>query len=173
MRRVAVAESDAYALQRSDLNRFLFADVGVEASGMTLSVLSALARRGVDPWQEAGRLAKLPQTAAVDGLAKIITAMPASLWSLADATVIARRLVALLPSRGTLSGTSLPKVSVSNPTQIGERLLAHRWTLVAALGAALILGLMYNMVATGGANNVSPAGFAASPAAEPVVPTGH
>jgi hypothetical protein len=168
-----VADSDAYALQRSDLNRFLFADVGVEASGMTLSVLSALARRGVDPWQEAGRLAKLPQPAAVDGLAKIITAMPASLWSAADATIIARRLVALLPSRGTLSSASLPKVSVSNPTQIGERLMAHRWTLVAALGAALILGLVYNMVANGGANAPAPSGFSAVKPAEPVVPTGH
>src|SRR4051794_1793417 len=64
---------------------------------MTLSVLSVLARLGVDPWQEAERLAKLPQTAAADGLAQMIAAMPASLWSLPDATTIATRLVALLP----------------------------------------------------------------------------
>jgi hypothetical protein len=36
--------------------------VGVEANGMTLSVLSTLARRGMDPWQEAERLAKLPRS---------------------------------------------------------------------------------------------------------------
>ncbi|HUZ63756.1 MAG TPA: hypothetical protein VMU82_08600 [Acetobacteraceae bacterium] len=95
-----MASTDAFALRRSDLNGFLFADVGVEASGMTLSVLSALARLGMDPWQEAGRLAKLPRAAAVDGLARIIAAMPASLWPLADATAIAARLVALLPAGG-------------------------------------------------------------------------
>ena len=114
--------SDAYALQRSDLNGFLFADVGVEASGMTLSVISALARLGVDPWQEAGRLAKLPRTAAVEGLARIISAMPASLWSVADATPIAARLVALLPSRGV--GASAVAVAVAaKPTK--SRLPVH------------------------------------------------
>ena len=52
-----MASTDASLLSRSDLNNFLFADVGVESSGMTLSVLSVLARLGMDPWQEvaAGR----------------------------------------------------------------------------------------------------------------------
>ena len=115
-----MANTDAYALQRSDLNRFLFADVGVEASGMTLSVLSTLARRGTDPWQEAARLAKLPRNAAVEGLARIIAAMPSSLWSLPDATVIAARLVALLPSR---TGGDPPEVKKpkSSPFQFFKR----------------------------------------------------
>lgn len=94
-----MAETDVHALQRSDLNEFLFAEIGIEASGTTLSVLSTLARRGVDPWQEAGRLAALPRTAAADGLARTIAAMPASPWPLSDATTIATRLVALLPAR--------------------------------------------------------------------------
>src|SRR3954463_3966433 len=85
---------------RSSLNGFLFADVGVEPNGMTLSVLSILARRGMDPWQEAERLAKLPQTEAVDGLAQIIATTPTSRWSLLDAKAIASRLVALLPAPG-------------------------------------------------------------------------
>ena len=73
-----VADTNVFSLQYSSLNGFLFADVGVEANGMTLSVLSALARRGMDPWQEAERLAKLPRTDAVDGLAQIIATTPAS-----------------------------------------------------------------------------------------------
>ena len=93
-----MATSDALTLQHSDLNRFLYADIGVEASGMPLSVLSAFARLGKDPWQEAGRLAQMPQTAAVDGLARMITAIPACPWSLSDATTIAARLVTLLPA---------------------------------------------------------------------------
>lgn len=92
-----MVNTDAYALQRSDLNRFLFADIGEEANGMPLSVLSGLARQGLDPWQEAGRLAKLPQSAAIDGLARMIAA---SLPTLPDATGSAARLVALLPARG-------------------------------------------------------------------------
>ena len=48
-----VATPDVTALQRSDLNQFLFADIGTEANGTTLSVLSVFARRGADPWTEA------------------------------------------------------------------------------------------------------------------------
>jgi hypothetical protein len=94
-----VASSDVTALPRSDLNQFLFADVGTEASGMTLSVMSVLARQGSDPWREAGRLADLPKAEATDSLAQIIAGMPKSLWKLPDAVVIAARLTGLLPAR--------------------------------------------------------------------------
>lgn len=66
---------------------------------MTLSVLSVLARQGSDPWREAGRLASLPKAEASDSLAHTIAAMPRSLWDLPDATVIAARLIGLLPAR--------------------------------------------------------------------------
>lgn len=92
-----MAQQDAFALARSDLNDFLFANIGTEGSGMPLSVISALARQGLDPWQEAGRLAKLPQTAATEGLARLIAAMPADLAPMPDKTAVAARLVALLP----------------------------------------------------------------------------
>ena len=38
---------------------------------MELSVLSALSRQGLDPWQEPQRLAQLPPFEAADGLAQI------------------------------------------------------------------------------------------------------
>ena len=74
-----MATSDVNTLQRSDLNPFLFADIGMEANRMTLSVLSIFARRGTDPWTEAGRLAELPKNDAADHLARIIAGMPTSL----------------------------------------------------------------------------------------------
>ena len=39
----------------ADFERFVYADVATEPNGMELSVLSALSRRGLDPWQEAQR----------------------------------------------------------------------------------------------------------------------
>jgi hypothetical protein len=39
-----------------DLDKLLFATVGDEIGGIPLSVISALTRLGLDPWQEAGRL---------------------------------------------------------------------------------------------------------------------
>ena len=194
-----MASTDAYALQRSDLNGFLFADVGVEANGTTLSVLSTLARLGMDPWQEAGRLAKLPRTAAVDELARIIATMPASLWSLADATAIAARLVALLPvGGGGLSVTSATQ-HVDAAT-IATRLLAllparggpsiapaaqsappasqttRRWSVVLALLGIVLAGLALNSTGQRGAASDSDAATrraASQPASPATPPLGH
>ena len=94
-----MATSDVTTLQRSDLNEFLFADVGTEASGMVLSVVSLFARQGNDPWREADRLAKLPKAMAADSLTRAIAALPQGRWTLPDAAEIAARLIALLPAR--------------------------------------------------------------------------
>lgn len=94
-----MATSDVTALQRSDLNEFLFADVGTERSGMMLSVVSLFARQGSDPWREADRLAELPKAVAADSLARSIAEMPQGRWNLPDAAVIAARLIGLLPKR--------------------------------------------------------------------------
>ena len=102
--------SDAFALKRSGLDRFLFATVGVERNGMTLSPASVFARLGEDPWREAGRLAGLPKPAAIDSLARTIASMPASPWPLPDATPIATRLIALLPTAGR-SRSIVPSMS--------------------------------------------------------------
>src|SRR5277367_2143275 len=95
--------SDVTALQRSDLNEFLFADVGTEPSGMMLSVVSLFARQGSDPWREADRLAELPKGAATDSLARSIAEMPQGRWNPPDAAVIAARLIGLLPKRPAIA----------------------------------------------------------------------
>jgi hypothetical protein len=48
----------------SRYDHFLFAPICEEAHGMQLSVLSALARMDVDPWEEATRLAAMPTATA-------------------------------------------------------------------------------------------------------------
>jgi hypothetical protein len=118
-----MANIDAFTIQRSDLNAFLFADVGVEANGMTLSVLSTLARQGMDPWDEAGRLARQPKAKAIEGLARMIANLPSSLWPLADATPIAARLVALLPARSGGGGEGVPQAPAAHVTTLGKTLL--------------------------------------------------
>ena len=96
--------SDAFALRRSGLNEFLFAAIGTEGNGMVLSVLSVFARLGHDPWKEAGRLAGLPKLEAAESLARTITSMPTSLWTLPAAREIATRLIALLPMQLPVAG---------------------------------------------------------------------
>jgi hypothetical protein len=71
-----VALSARFSLLHSDLNDFLFASVGDEQNGMPLNVVSALTRLGLDPWDEAARLAALPKALAVEALAPIIARLP-------------------------------------------------------------------------------------------------
>ena len=94
-----MSSSDAFALRRSGLDEFLFASVGTERNGMTLNLLSVFARQGDDPWKEAGKLISLPKGDAIESVALAIVHTPKSVWTLLDATTIATRLVALLPTR--------------------------------------------------------------------------
>src|SRR5580704_7943722 len=89
-----------YSLLHSDLNEFLFASVGDEQSGMQLSVVSGLTRLGIDPWEEAARLAMLPRAVAAAALAPMIGALPVGRTELSDNLAISQRLVTLLPARG-------------------------------------------------------------------------
>jgi hypothetical protein len=78
---------------------FLLAPIGDDHNGMQLSVLSALARLDVDPWDEAAALALLPADAATRKLAAMIAALPAGPSARPDAATIAARLIPLLPRR--------------------------------------------------------------------------
>jgi hypothetical protein len=84
----------------SEFDDFLYAPIVVESNGMLLSVLSALARLNVDPWEEAARLARLPCEVATRTLMKLIAALPNGLSEGLDAGALARELVALLPRQG-------------------------------------------------------------------------
>lgn len=84
---------------RPDLDGFLFAAVGPEQDGIPLSVISALARLGLDPWEEAGRLSSLDKREAVEQLGRLIAELPGSGRSLPEAREIAGGLVEHLPKR--------------------------------------------------------------------------
>lgn len=127
---------DAFALRRSGLNEFLFAAVGTETNGMTLSVVSVLARMGHDPWLEAGRLASLPKSAAIESLARSIAGMPASLWSQQAAMAIATGLVVLLPAQAV-------------PPAPGSPLLAHSARTRGLFRIIIILVCIASAVAFG------------------------
>jgi hypothetical protein len=129
--------SDAFALRRSGLDEFLFASVGTEPSGLTLSLLSVFARRGDDPWKEAEKLVGLPNGDAIESVALTIVRMPRSVWTLLEATTIATRLVALLPSR---VGDAQPRPSIDNRKHMGHFagiglvLVAVVFVMASALG---------------------------------------
>ena len=79
-----------YSLSRARYTHFLFTVVGTETHeasnrGEDITVLTALSRVGVDPWQEAARLARLPRGDAARSLADTFTNLPDTHWAEGDA----------------------------------------------------------------------------------------
>jgi len=110
----------AFALRTSVFNDFLYAPVGEEENGMVLTALSALARLGVDPWDEAARLSEMPQETATKRLTSIISGVPHGQWAASAVGDIAARLASLLPgkqaavvqSQAATSATHRPSAAV-------------------------------------------------------------
>lgn len=120
----------------SEYDAFLYAPICRDSGEMALSVVSALVRLDVDPWQEAARLAGLPRDAAAKSLASLIVKLPGGLPKQLDVGTIAIRLIGLLPS---LSGPRVPSLA----TVPGVNVLTHPRTLVFLLFILLLLGLQY------------------------------
>jgi hypothetical protein len=76
---------------------FLYATIGDDGNGMALTVLSALARQDVDPWQEAADLSRLPRGSAIQRITSRLETIPGG-PSLEERTAIAQRLISLLPA---------------------------------------------------------------------------
>jgi hypothetical protein len=93
----AMTRSALTSLSRSEFDDFLFAPIGDERNGMSLSVISALARQDLDPWLEAASLARMPKEAATERMTSLIAALPERTAAHRDLQAIAARLVALLP----------------------------------------------------------------------------
>ncbi len=91
---------------RPELDPFLFAVVGAERDGIPLSTISALTQLGLDPWEEAGRLAGLANRDAVNRLTELILRLPGACRPLSEAREIAVALIDVLPPADRVSETA-------------------------------------------------------------------
>jgi hypothetical protein len=82
----------------AEFDKFLYAAICEDRNGTPLSVLSALARLDVDPWQEAASLARMSKATAAMRLAALIAALPDGPTKDIPAKASAASLVALLPT---------------------------------------------------------------------------
>ena len=135
-----MALSARFSLLHSDLNEFLFAPVGEEQNGVTLSVVSALTRLGLDPWEEAARLTPLPKARAAEALAPLIARLPISRTQSSDDLAISQRLVELLPHK-KLAPLERPARRVVGA---GQKKYWQAMILLAglALGAAILFSAL-------------------------------
>jgi hypothetical protein len=102
---------------RIEFADFLHSPIAADADGMPLTLLSALARQGVDPWEEAASMASLSRESALQKLGSLLATVPNGPAPGADTETIATRLVALLhqPSQRKAGGPGNPS-SAAMPT---------------------------------------------------------
>jgi hypothetical protein len=96
---IIVTPAVSVSFFRPEFDDFLYASIGADINEMPLSVLSALARLDVDPWEEAAELSELPKNTATQRLASLIAQLPGGRWAQVDSSAIAVRLIELLPRR--------------------------------------------------------------------------
>jgi hypothetical protein len=133
-----MALSARFSLLHSDLNDFLFAPVGEEQNGVTLSVVSALTRLGLDPWEEAARLTPLPKARAAEALAALIARLPISRTQSSDDLAISQRLVELLPHQ-----TSPP---LQRRVAVGAGQKKYWQAMILLGGLALGAAILFNVL---------------------------
>ena len=125
----------AYPPMLPEFDRFLFASVGEEVDGVPLSVLSALARLELDPWDEAARLAHLTREAAADQLAGMIAPLFDRRWSTLEVRRIANGLIERLPRAGAAAKEDRAKGGIRVASSFGARSF---WIYLAVALAMLI-----------------------------------
>ena len=113
---------------RPEFDDFLYAPIGTDRNEMPLSVLSALARLDIDPWEKAAELSELPKDIATQKLASLIARLPGGQWTQVDSKGISHRLIELLPR------PSIPKVPL---TEIAHGLPKMKGSLKMVICAAL------------------------------------
>lgn len=143
----------------SEFDAFLFAPIAEDKNGMALSVVSALARLDIDPWQEASSLNAMPTEIATKRLASLIKKLPEMLPVHLESGKIAERLVALLP-RCSSSQRAAPRMTlgagaVSKPSAIVYVIF---FLMVAVVGAQIIIAARQSQSGTSGASSPATSG---------------
>jgi hypothetical protein len=126
-----------YAPLLPEFDAFLFAPVGEEVDGVPFSVLSALSRLGLDPRDEAARLARLTKDAAADQLATMIARLHDRRWSASEAWRIASGLVERLP-KAKVAANDFSVRGIRPATASG----AKPWLIYLAMAVAMLVILI-------------------------------
>jgi hypothetical protein len=160
------ANAGSAFLSRSELDEFLFAPVIEDANGMTVSVLSMLARAGVDPRSKATELARLTVGKATEALAPFIGESLRGLVSCDETETIAARLAALLPRRtNPMSTPGETKIAGAELTR------AHSVGIAAILICCLLISAIWATATSqslGQIGGTTPADSATSASSRPM-----
>ena len=140
---------------RTDLNDFLFTSIADDANGMHLTMLSVLARSGVDPWAEAAGLAALSRETATQKLELMLAGVPNGPSPGDDTATLAARLVAHLhPTskpriKPTTSSAAAPS-GEQGPLQSFATLPRRVRLTIYSVVALILMGMCYRALGSPG-----------------------
>ena len=122
-----------YQTLDSRYDAFLYAEIGEQENGMPMSMASALVRLGLDPWEEAARLAALP---AADAVSALVARMSELTLRASENTKLATRLVPLLARGARPAAKAAPARAA--PWRHAFPQIEPRW-LKVAIGVGIIV----------------------------------
>jgi len=120
----------------TEYNEFLYAPLGEDENGHKISVLSALARLDIDPWERAEHLHRLSASAAVQELTALVAALPEGYSARAAPDRAATRLIALMPQRGSVAAARLPLELTQMAQRAGP---LTRWQIIIGYAFLILL----------------------------------
>jgi hypothetical protein len=150
-----MVDSRSQLNSRSAFDSFLFAQIGDDEKGMTVSVLSAFARLDRDPWYEAAELAKLPREVAAARLGATISALGGVTLSALELGTVTTRLVALLPSQTAV---------LLRDARVGDTIASNLRSPSFLISVALLMAL--GLASQFFASSLQPLSMAAASAAQ-------
>ena len=109
---------------------------------MVLTMLSALARCGLDPWGEAARLNELPRDAATKRLALMISGLPRGQWAQSAVADIASRLVALLPVKQSSDRAAQAPDTANAPPEPAAKIKFFFFALILILFGVQVMTVL-------------------------------
>ena len=127
---------------RPEFGDFLYTSIRADSDDMPLSVLSALARLGMDPWKEAAELTELSADAARERLSQFIARLPGERWAQTHSVSIVARLVELLP-HDTRSKETSPTLSKGLPKMIAHGFTRNQIVVMLGTIALIVFAISY------------------------------
>ena len=133
----------------SEFDPFLSSPLWLDRNEFPLSVMSALARLDLDPWQEAAALAALSKAAAVTRLSSLLRPLPGAPSTNPDRDGLCQRALGLLPASNAV--TRLPPLGLpavgrmkTMPRPTASSLLFLGWIVIAGLIGASVLPRLFD-----------------------------
>ena len=126
---------------RTDFDAFLYAAIADDANGMPLTMVSALARRGVDPWDEAADIAAMSRDSATEKVSSLLSGVPHGPLPGADTATLAARLVELLhskPKKVTANAPLAPPTATSPRVVFALQSRRTKWAIYSLVALTVL-----------------------------------